>query len=133
MTNIIKLIREELEKQFPKTLNLYHGTCEANADILINKGWIPRECMVGANCGNSKYLYLTTEPENAMWFANENGCDSIVKLSNIPLEYLRPDPEDESGFTMDDLLNRLIDSNYNLPANFVLTRPLDSSYFSKYN
>lgn len=129
MNRILSIIKEELAKQFPQTLDLYHGTCEDNANVLLQNGWIPRDCNSGGNCGNSRYLYLTTEPENAMWFANENGCSTILKLSNIPIEYIRPDPEDEAGFTMDDLLDRLVNSNYKLPANFILIKPLDSTYF----
>lgn len=50
---------------------------------------------------------------------------------NIPIEYLRPDPEDEAGFTMKELLDR-IDTN-GFPAKFILTKPLDNSHFKPYN
>lgn len=45
-----------------------------------------------------------------MWFAEEKGCNTVIEIMNIPIDYLRPDPEDEAGFTMKELLNR-IDTN----------------------
>ena len=40
-------------------------------------------------------------------------------------------PEDEAGFTMKELLDR-IDTN-GFPAKFILTKPLDNSHFKLYN
>jgi len=114
-------------KQF-RTLTLYHGTCEANGKNLIENGWKPLNNGYGGNMGNPKYLYLSSEPEDALWFAEEKGCNTVIMLLNIPIENLRPDPEDESGFSMSELINR-IDK---FPAKFILTIPLDKTYFKLY-
>lgn len=111
-----------------KFLTLYHGTCKYNAEHLIKNGWKPSKYNSGGNMGQNKYLYLTTHPEDARWFANEKGCDTIVKIENIPVEYLIPDPEDEAGFTMTELLNKLNKSK--LPTKFALTKQLDGEHFS---
>lgn len=112
-------------------LTLYTGTSEVTAEFFINNGWKPRESGSGGNMGQSRYLYLTSEPENARWYANENGYDTIVEVSNIPIEYLYPDPEDETGFSMKDLLTRM--SATGLPSNFVLIKQLDKKHFKIYN
>ncbi len=75
--------------------------------------------------------YLSSEPEDALWFAEEKGCDTVIEIINIPIDFLRPDPEDEAGFTMKELLDR-IDTN-GFPAKFILTRPLDNTHFKIYN
>lgn len=120
----IKLFEDYSEE----TITLYHGTCKENAISLIENGWQPKEGYIGANQGQSKYLYLTTEPEDAMWFAEEKGCDTVVKIENIPLSFLRPDPEDEAGYSMSDLLDRI--KNTPFPAKFALLKALSSDYFS---
>ena len=111
-------------------LTLYHGTCLDNAKNLINNGWEPNIVGSGANMGNPNYLYLTDFPENAEWFANEKGCSTIIKVSNIPIEYLRADPEDFSGYTTDEVLNMM---GGGMPVSFILTKKLDKSYFSIVN
>ena len=108
-------------------LTLYHGTSLNNAISLVNNGWQPYSGNIGGNIGQNKYLYLTNEPENARWFANEKGEDTIVEVSNVPLEYLKPDPEDEAGFTMKELLNRI--DKTGLPSSFVLYKDLNSDHF----
>lgn len=106
-------------------LTLYHGTNVYNANLLVKNGWYPSN-FTGSNMGNPSYLYLSSEPEDALWFANENGGETIVEV-NVPIKYLKPDPEDESGFSLDDLMNRM--SRKMLPSKFVLHHPLDSSHF----
>jgi len=127
MNNIVEIINDELDK----FLTLYHGTRYENALNLINNGWQPNKGYQGANMGQSKYLYLTTEKENALWFAEENGGNTIVEINNIPLDYLLPDPEDEAGYTMNDLLERIKTTGF--PANFVLFKPLNKSHFKIIN
>lgn len=110
-----------------KTLTLYHGTCLENAQKLIENGWQPNKVSSGGNQGNPKYLYLTTGYDDAMWFANEKGCDTVVILNNVPLEYLIPDPEDAIGDTAEhelEMANKL-----NFPAKFALTVSLPAEYF----
>lgn len=113
------------------SITLYHGTSKESANEFLKNGWSPRKEGAGANFGNPKYLYLTSEPEDALWFAQEKGEDTIVKVSNIPLSYLKPDPEDEAGFTMKELLDRI--KNSNSPSKFALFQPLDSSHFQAFS
>lgn len=116
--------------QFKNKITLYHGTCQENALEIINNGWKPIN-KYGNNMGNPNYLYLSSDTEDALWFAQQKGCNSIVKVSNIPIKYLKPDPEDEAGFTMEQLLYRI--TNTQIPAKFILTEPLNKSFFSHKN
>lgn len=108
------------------TLSLYHGTCKYSGDKLIQFGWEPMRVYQGSNMGNPKYLYLTSGIEDAEWFANEKGCDTIVQVKDIPLTYLKPDPEDEAGYSMEELIDRMKTIR---PSKFVLIQRLDSSHF----
>lgn len=110
------------------TLDLYHGTCPENLDNLLKNGWLPRTTGVGGNMGQPKYLYVSSDPEDALWFSQEKGCNTVIKISNVPISYLKPDPEDESGFTMGELLFRI--KNSNSPSKFVITQPIEKKYFS---
>jgi hypothetical protein len=130
----VKTFNQFINENINRKLTLYHGTCKENGDSLIENGWKPRSGGYGGNMGNPNYLYLTSEPEDALWFAEEKGCTSVIEVSNIPLDYLRPDPEDEAGFTMTELLDRIdTEKKYKSPAKFILTKPLDNSYFSEYS
>lgn len=112
------------------TLTLYHGTSDIIGNYLIENGWKPRENGSGGNMGNPKYLYVSTNPEDARWFSNEIGEDTIIELENVPLEYIKPDPEDEAGFTMTELLDRI--KRTKLPAKFIIIKELDKKYFKKH-
>ncbi len=127
---IKEIVIDELNALNEKTLTLYHGTCPENANELINNGWKPSDGGMGANMGNPKHLYLSSEPEDALWFAQEKGCGTLVEIKNIPIEYLRPDPEDEAGYKMGELINRIKTTQF--PAKFILTQPLDSNHFGMY-
>lgn len=109
------------------TITLYHGTCLPNAHNLIKNGWKSINKSYGGNMGNQNYLYLSSEPEDALWFAEEKGCDTIIIVKNIPVSFLRPDPEDEAGFSMGDLLDRI--NNTKSPSKFILTKELNSNHF----
>jgi len=112
-----------------RKLTLYHGTCKENADNLVENGWKPSN-RIGSNMGQGQYLYLSSEPEDALWFAQEKGCDTVVEVKDIPIELLRPDPEDEAGFSMNDLLRRIDETGF--PAKFALLQELSSHYFKIY-
>ena len=60
---------------------LYHGTCPDNAASLVQNGWTPRSGSQGGNMGQTRYLYLTTGREDALWFADQKGCDTVVVLT----------------------------------------------------
>lgn len=124
----LKKFEHSEEKSKLTKLTLYHGTCSENAEKLVNSGWEPRVTGYGANMGNPKYLYLSNEPLDALWFANSRGCDSVVQLTDVPIELLSPDPEDEAGYSMQDLLNRSWG-----PSKFILKGKLGSEYFKNYN
>lgn len=117
-------------EQFSNTITLYHGTCDIHGSLLIENGWGPNKVGSGANMGNPKYLYLSSEPEDALWFAQEKGCETVIKVKDIPLDYLRPDPEDEAGYTMNELISRM--KRTGMPSKFVLFISLDKSHFSLY-
>lgn len=124
MYNFKQFINESVSN----TITLYHGTCVENAKRLVENGWKPNSGSVGGNLGQSKYLYLSSDYEDALWFAEEKGCNSVVQINDVPLDYLIPDPEDESGYTMSELLDRLNRSK--IPSKFALTTSLPSSYFT---
>jgi len=128
--NKVKNFDRFINENFNRKLTLYHGTCDENAKNLVENGWYPINTTFGGNMGNPKYLYLSSAPEDALWFAEEKGCNTIVQIVDIPIDYLRPDPEDEAGFTMKELLNRIDTSKF--PAKFILTIPLNNSHFKIY-
>lgn len=108
-------------------ITLYHGTTKYCADNMVENGWKPLKYSSGSNQGNPNYLYLTSEPENALWYAENNNGNTIVEVKDIPLSFLRPDPEDEAGYTMSELIERMNHSM--MPANFILTKELDKKHF----
>ena len=126
---MIKKFDQFLFETLNRKLTLYHGTCKENADNLVENGWEPSN-RIGSNMGQGRYLYLSSEPEDALWFAQEKGCDTVVEVKDIPIEFLRPDPEDEAGFTMNDLLKRIDETEF--PAKFALRQELSSHYFKIY-
>lgn len=106
---------------------LYHGCCEDSADNLVARGWSPNSWTSGGNMGDRRYLYLTTGEEDALWFANEKGCDSIVAVTNVPIDCLIVDPEDGTWDTVEEEL-----SNKNgLPGKVALTKSLSAKHFRK--
>lgn len=130
MINIITKYKNFINENLNRKLTLYHGTCEENGKELIKNGWFPKNMSYGSNFGNPNYLYLSTEPEDALWFAEEKGCSTVVRLTDVPIDYLKPDPEDEAGFTMNELLDRIDSTGF--PAKFCLIKPIDNTYFSLY-
>ena len=89
----IQWAKEYKEMQKNNEIILYHGTTENSANSLIEKGWQPNQHSSGNHCGQSKYLYLTNEPENALWYSEEKG-EHVVLSIKIPLSSLKVDPED---------------------------------------
>lgn len=75
--------------------------------------------------GNLKYLYLTNNPSNALWFAQEKGCNTILELKVLKSQ-LRVDPEDGIGDTVDEELERKV-------GNVVSYKEIPSSSFSIYD
>jgi hypothetical protein len=108
-----------------RVVTLYHGTCPENATHLVKSGWNPNFSIVGANMGQSRYLYLTTHKEDALWFSNEKGCNTVVEV-RVPVSYLRVDPEDGVADTVEKELN----NDKGIPGKVVLFKPLTAEHFT---
>lgn len=116
-----------------KTITLYHGTSIENAEYITKHGWTPRTSGSGGNSGQPKYLYVTSEIDDAKWFANENGSNIIIKISNINILDLKFDPEDGDADLFDYKISNAIDklkNGYNMPIKFILYKFTDKSHFS---
>lgn len=121
--NIDKIINNVLlEIENDQQITLYHGTCKINSQQLLKNGWKPNSSSQGSNMGQTKYLYVTTEPEDAMWFANQKGCNSIIEITTT-IDNIIPDPEDEAGYTKTELLN----DKSGMARKFVIFKPISKS------
>ena len=78
MIDKVKSFNQFINENVSRTLILYHGTCEGNGKNLIENGWKPTNSWYGGNMGNPNYLYLSSEPQDALWFAEEKGCNTAV-------------------------------------------------------
>lgn len=75
------------------SVTLYHGTTPENAEALLRHGFDPETWRSGGNGGSRGHLYLTDKPENAAWFAEQLGSDTVLRL-RVPAADLVVDPED---------------------------------------
>ncbi len=105
------------------TYTLFHGTC---SDVLTKTGWSPGSGQQGGNMGQTRYLYLTSAPEDALWFAEEKGCSTVLVVRDVPAEYLIVDPEDGTYDTIEDELS----SPHGFPGKVALTHALGAEHFS---
>jgi hypothetical protein len=111
------------------TITVYHGTCESSAKVLISQGFDPeRSPKPGANQGRRGLLYVTTVPENALWFAEQNDCSTVVKIHNVPLSALIVDPEDGSADSVSEEISQA--EKWHLPAYLALRHRLSPEHFS---
>lgn len=104
---------------------LYHGTSRESAENLIKNGWTPRSGTTGGNAGQSRYLYLTNEPENALWFAQEKGEETVISLINVPISFLKVDPEDGTYDTVEEELSK----KHGIPGTVVIFKSLGPEHF----
>ena len=122
----------KLYEEFSETITLYHGTCLWNAEQLVKDGWKPHSGGIGSNMGQTKYLYVSSEIEDALWFAEEKGCSSVVEIKNIPIEYLKFDPEDGCadlyGYSITTAIDKL-KNGYDSPIKFVITKQISADKF----
>lgn len=111
-----------------KTITLYHGTTPDSAELLMQNGWQPNSFASGSHCGQTRYLYLTTHPEDALWFANEKGSETVLEMKDVPYSMLKVDPEDGIG----DTIEEEVGSPHGMPGKVVLTKAIDASAFELY-
>jgi GNAT superfamily N-acetyltransferase/2'-5' RNA ligase len=116
-----------LDKKAVETVTLYHGTCAENAKRLINNGWRPNQVPQGGNIGQTKYLYLSTGYNDALWFAEEKGCNVVLEVT-CPMDSLKVDPEDGFAETVEDELST--EERIGTPGKLVLTKPLGAEHFT---
>jgi len=108
-----------------RIVTLYHGTTEDAANALLSGGWKPNSGTMGGNCGNPRLLYLTTDPENALWFAQEKGGNTVLAVQ-VPFDSLVVDPEDGSRDTVEEELQE----EFGIPGSVACTQPLPVNSFS---
>ena len=101
---------------------LYHGTTKENAKKLLENGWTPNSGTRGSNFGNSRYLYVTNIPENALWFAEQKGDDVVLAISDLNYDILKVDPEDGIYETVEEELKH--SANSKMPAYLVVVSPI---------
>lgn len=109
-----------------QAITLFHGTSRDSADALLSKGWSPSETGVspGANQGRRGHLYLTTEPLDALWFAEQKGEQTVLSVT-VAIEDLIVDPEDGIGETVLDEMSQ----TSGLPGKLATKRPLSPAAF----
>lgn len=105
---------------------LYHGTCRASAEALLEAGWKPRAGARGPNGGDPAFLYVSTGAPDAAWFAEQIGCDVVLRV-RAPLSALGIDPEDSMGSTVQEELAQT--AAIGLPAKLTVRRPLRGDDF----
>lgn len=105
-------------------MNLYHGTTKENALKLLENGWAPFQVSSGANGGNPKFLYVTNEPENALWFAEQKGDNVVLEICDLDVDALKVDPEDGTGETVSEEL--FLSSKTKCPAYLVAFKPISA-------
>ncbi len=113
-----------MENISERLVTLYHGTCSENGQALCKAGWTPRAGMMGGNMGQTRYLYLSTEIEDALWFANQKGCSTVISVE-VPINSLRVDPEDGISDTVEEEMNL----PHGMPGKLILTKPLGPTSF----
>lgn len=111
----------------PLLPTLYHGTTAEAAAALLREGWKPGAGAMGGNCGNSRYLYLTDDLENALWFASVKGANTVVVIRDVPVTSVMSDPEDRGGETIEAQLATR--QKLGLPISVALTVPVPPTRF----
>lgn len=124
MSNLKTLLEHLFDEEVKEQIVLYHGTSVGSAESLLKHGWTPNSGFTGGNGGQTRYLYLTNEPENARWFANEKGEDTVLKVL-VPISSLIVDPEDGIEDTVLEELNHKV-------GYVSLFKPLGAEAFSIY-
>lgn len=111
------------------SVTLYHGTGEGGARRLLAQGKAGRASL-GANGGQPELLYVTTHPENALWFARQGGGCEVLEIK-VPARMLQLDPEDGIGMTVRDELESSAASG--TPASFAVRGELDAALIAHWS
>lgn len=106
-------------------VTLYHGTSAENAESLLSRGFSPEGWRRGPNCGRRGHLYLTSDPENAAWYA-ERFDNGVVLAFEVAVEDLIVDPEDG---VFDTVAEEIAGE---LPALLVTTAPVSAEHVSRH-
>ena len=132
MKRYIKTFENFSNNKQVQTVDLYHGCSEYSVNYFIQYGWKPRHIdSIGSNMGRGDLLYLSSFWEDALWFAQEKGESSIIKVKNIPISYLIFDPEDGDPDLYDYKIENAITTikKGELPVKLALTKPLSKEHF----
>lgn len=105
-------------------VTLFHGTSAESAEALLRDGWQPLSSPAGNQMGRRNLLYLTTTAENAAWYAEQKGSDTVLEVT-LELDDLVVDPEDGTADTVDGELNL----RHGLPGNLATCRTLPAAAF----
>jgi len=82
----------------------------------------------GANQGRRGHLYLSTDPFDALWFAEQKGEQTVLSVT-IAMDDLIVDPEDGIGETVSEEFSQ----PRGLPGKFATKRPLSPAAFSLFS
>lgn len=122
--NKIRSKQEEMKEN--ETFTMYHGTSVEGEKLLLKYGWKPYQVLRGSQQGNPAYLYVSSTPEGAEWYAAEKGNGgSVIMIKNIPKSFLGVDPEDHIYTNLDTELEH--------NTQFTIRNPLNPDHFSRYD
>lgn len=124
--NKIKRFSQFLKESNQETFTMYHGTSVEGERLLLANGWKPNQVLMGGQQGNPSYLYVSTTPEGAEWYAADKGNGgSVLVIKNIPKSFLGIDPEDHMYTDLD----KELENN----SQFTIRKSLGPQHFSKYD
>jgi hypothetical protein len=92
---------------------------------MMADGWSPNSGQLGGNCGQTRYLYLTNFPENALWFAEQKGENTILAIQVLEGELI-VDPEDGTHETVQEELSE----KGGFPGSLALVTAIEANRFS---
>lgn len=107
---------------------LFHGTTRESAKLLLKKGWAPRKQFAPtANGGRPQFLYVSTGWQDALWFAEQMGEDTVLAIHDITRDMVGIDPEDGMGGTVEEELAKA--KKIKFPAKLTIRVPIGPSHF----
>lgn len=82
-------------------------------------GWQPNKVASGGQCGRTDCIYVTNEPENARWYADQKENGVVLSIA-VDVADLHVDPDDGIEDTVEEELARVV-------GNFVLRKDIPAS------